>query len=451
MSSQNDAVAEVIDAGKAALAQKDYGTVRALLVPIVESGKAPVAGFFLARADFEDGHHIRARSYLAPFLNKFPRHTGGQMLHARMELAEGHVETAETIVRQVRAAHPDFRPAINLLSEIEGQRSAAEARGFIEIIDATYLSARSGSPDEALREAAAGLAGLPHGPAWNNDPVQARIAYFRNAADLETALVNYDPHLIDISCEFDYVTWPKRIQEYVRRKSVIDVGCGFGGYGMGFLIAGAREYVGLDPVMDLDSTRGKNKRIRAWADMGVTPRTIMETLPAIRLFQGTSEDLSFDEKFDTIALHNVTEHLLALEEVLAGLVKLCRPDTTLVYLHHNYYCWNGHHFAPNQPHQLDEDNPDHRLVYDWRHIEIVDDLPDNHYFKTSLNRVRLDEIHEITSRYFEIEEWTEQNSSKATLARLTPEIVDRVRKTVPDMTEREMSVNVVFCRARIKS
>jgi SAM-dependent methyltransferase len=217
---------------------------------------------------------------------------------------------------------------------------------------------------------------------------------------------------------------------------------------MGFLIAGATAYTGLDPAMELDSSRAKNKRVRKWADMGITPREITEALPAIRLVQASSEEATFDESFDTIALHNVTEHLIRLDEVLAGLARLCTPSTEVVFHHHNYYCWNGHHLPPNQPEHLDVKNPKHQLVYDWRHIDAVPELSGDHYIMTNLNRVRLDELREVVVRYFDIVAWDEIASSDTTLARLTPQVLERVRRTVPDITERDLRVNTVLGVAR---
>jgi SAM-dependent methyltransferase len=254
------------------------------------------------------------------------------------------------------------------------------------------------------------------------------------------------PALLEVSVEFDYLTWPKRIQQHIKGKSVIDVGCGFGGYGTGFLAAGATSYLGLDPVMDLDSTKAKNKRIREWSDMGITPNSIQEQCPDIRLFQGTSEELKFDEKFDVISLHNVTEHLIQLDLVFEGMVQLCHKDTKVVFMHHNYYCWNGHHKSPNQPGQIVNGvgKGEQMLLMDWRHIPFADSAPDDHYVKTHLNRVTLDEIKGITSKYFEIEEWNEIPSNKATLERLSDDIVDNIRLTHPHLTKRDLETNVVF-------
>ncbi len=143
-------------------------------------------------------------------------------------------------------------------------------------------------------------------------------------------------------------------------------------------------------------------------------------------------------------MHNVTEHLLRLEEVLAGLTRLCKPTTNVVFHHHNFYCWNGHHLPPNQPAQLDETDPRHQQVYDWRHVNSVPALADDHYFMTHLNRVRLDELRDVVGRYFDIVRWDEIPSSEATLARLTPEVIERVRQAVPDITERDLQVKAVM-------
>lgn len=439
-----------LEAGKTALARKDFKSAQELLTPLVEVDENPLAALFLARCCFETKKFEKARTHLGFFIDTHPHHTGGQMLLARLQMNAGQTDAAEKTLKSVRKADPEFRPAARLLSVIDGKRNEVPARKLIDIIDAQYPQARTETPSKTFRAAVVALSKLRYGPDWNSDPIQARIAYFHNANDLDLAIRNYDPHLIDVSCQFDYITWPKRIQEHVQNKSVIDIGCGFGGFGMGFLIAGATEYVGLDPAMDLGSSRGKNKRTGAWSDIGTTPRAIEEALPAVRLLQGTSEDLSLEEKFDTIALHTVTEHLLALEQVFEGLVKLCKPESRIVFLHHNFYCWNGHHFAPNQPHKMDRANPAHLQVCDWRHIEIADDLPDDHYFKTKLNRIRLDELETITRKFFDIEQWDEINSSKPTLERLTPAVLRRVRKAIPDLTERELRVNAVFCVARAK-
>lgn len=439
-----------IDDIKAALRRKDTVAAQAMIDATPEPH--PIGVRFLAiRAALDAGDLDRAEARAAAFLAEAPRHGGGHLMAMRIALAKGDLGGAAAAGARAREVGADAANLSRLEQDLAAREGALEAARLIEVIDAGHIAARESAPSPEMEAAARRLAELPLGPRWTSEPLQAKIAFFHHAADPVAALRNYDAHLIEVSTEFDYIHWPKRIQDMVRGKSVIDVGCGFGGYGMGFLVAGATDYFGLDPVMALDSTRAKNKRTRQWADMGVTPREIAATLPDIRLLEGISEDLSLDETFDTISLHNVTEHLIQLDLVFEGLVKLCKPTTNIVFLHHNFYCWNGHHFAPNRPDQLDLDDPGHREVYDWRHIDFSADLPDDHYFKTHLNRVRLDEIRAITERHFDVDVWTEIPSSPETLSRLTPDILDRVRRTIPDLTERDLSCNAVFCIAAPKS
>lgn len=441
-------------AGREAFRRGDLDEARGLLGPLAEEAPDGPATVILARLELEAERPEAALSLLDPFLEVRQDHGLATLLRARARLATGDLAGAHDDALRARELMPDSAAGERVLARIRSaeaeRRTAAvlsRAEPHLAVVDDGYLAARTDGPAGALRTAARELAALPLDGDWTSDPALAKVAYFVHAADLDEALRSYDPHLIEISSEFGYITWPRRIQEHVRGRSVIDVGCGFGGFGVGFLVAGASSYLGLDPAMDMDSTKARNKRVRAWADMGITPREIAKTLPAIRLVRGKSEDLAFDEQFDTVSLHNVTEHLMEPDRVLAGLVPLCHPGTSVVFHHHNFYCWNGHHEAPVQPAQLDLTSPDHRRIHDWRHIDLVPDLPPDHMYLTQLNRIRLDELRAITEKHFEIQRWDEIPSSPATLARLTPEILDRVRQTIPDLTERDLSVNAVLCVA----
>ena len=447
-----------LDAGREALGRGDHDEARRLLMPLVEENPAGPGAFVLARVELDADRPDEALTLLGTFLDARPQHGGAMLLRARAKLAMGDYPGARLDAETAAPLIEDPAIAARVLVKIDRARAGsrdedvtAAARPLLAIVDAGYLEARRSGPTDELRNAAQQLAELELAGDWTADPERAKIAFFANATDVDEALRNYDANLIEVSAEFGYISWPRRIQDHVRGRSVIDVGCGFGGFGMGFLIAGATSYLGLDPAMDLETSDAKNKRIRTWSDMGITPREIEETLPAIRLVRGKSEDLSFDEKFDTISLHNVTEHLIELERVFAGLVPLCKPDTKLVFHHHNFYCWNGHHEAPNQPEQLDESHWIHRQIADWRHIDLVPSLPAYHFYLTDLNRVRLDELREITEKYFDLEHWEEIPSSPATIDRLTPEILDRVRQTVPDLTERDLTINVVLAVATPKA
>lgn len=443
-------MSDTMEAVKAAMQAKDWAGARRLLAPLAAENPHGIGALQLARVEFELGRPDVAAPLLAAFRAWRPKHAGARMLTARIHLANGEFDKAESEARKALELDPDRAALPRLLDSIAAAREASEADSFIQVIDSQCMAARQTGPTTELLEAANALHRIDPGPDWTRVSRQAKIAFFHFATDLTWALRNYDPHLIDISSRFEYITWPKRIQEYVRGKSVLDVGCGFGGFGMGFLIAGTSTYTGLDPAMNLDSSRARNKRDRQWADMGVTPRAISEELPAIQLIQSSVEETSFEGGFDTITLHNVTEHLHQLQSVIKRLTRLCKPDTNVVFHHHNFYGWNGHHLPPYQPAQLDEENPEHREVYDWRHINIVPDLPQDHHIMATLNRVRLDELRELIANHFDIVRWDEIPSSESTLARLTPGVIDRVREAVPDITERELSINTVFAVARPK-
>jgi SAM-dependent methyltransferase len=441
---------ETLRAAKSALADHNWPEARRLLAPLVVEAPHGVAAFHLARAELELGHPDVAQPLVTAFRAWRPQHRGARVLAARVHLALGELDEAEAEAQVALSLDPGRPGLTHLLQSIDKARQAATVAEWVRVIDANLADARGVQPTEQIREAALELRRMSPGPRWTTDRAQATIAFFHHAPDLDTALRNYDPHLIDVSTRFDYISWPRRIQEYVRGMSVLDVGCGFGGFGMGFLIAGTKAYTGLDPAMDLDSSRAKNKRTRRWEDMGVTPRQIADALPSIRLLQESSEDTSLNETFETITLHNVTEHLMRLDEVLADLTRLCSDETHIVFHHHNFYCWNGHHLAPNQPEQLDENSAEHLSLCDWRHIDLVPNLPADHYIRTNLNRVRLDGLHDSIARYFEIVRWDEIPSSPATLARLTPQILSRLHDTTPDLTVRDLSINAVFAVARVQ-
>lgn len=439
--------ADVLEAAKQAVAVKDWTTARKLLAPLVAQNPDGVPGFFLARAELELGRPQSAAPLVTAFRAHRPRHVGSAVLAARIHLANGELEDAQKMALTVLELEPDNVVAPRLLERVAAAIVVKELHAPIELIDARHHEARTGRPSADLLRAAQTLHDVEPGPDWVRDTDQAKIAYFHHARDLTDALRNYHPHLIDVAARFDFLPWPQRIRPHLG-ESVLDVGCGFGGLGIGYLVAGASSYTGIDPAVELDSTRARNKRTRQWDDMGITSREIAETIPAIRLVQSAVETHQFDRTFDTIVLHNVSEHLPDPDRVLARLTGLCHPGSKVVLLHHNFYSWTGHKRQPRSPAQLDERKAEHRQVYDWNHVVAVPDLPRDHEFLVNLNRLRPDELRETVERHFVVTEWEEVLSDAATCARLTPAVVDRVREVVPDMTERELSVNSVFCVAR---
>jgi SAM-dependent methyltransferase len=282
---------------------------------------------------------------------------------------------------------------------------------------------------------------------WQDDALYAKVAHFAFQEDINAAVASYAPELISMSVEYGYLAWPRKIQNFILNKSVLDVGCGFGGYGIGFLVAGARSYTGLDPAMDLDSNKAKNKRTRSIALMPKTPRQIMAAIPRIRLIQGKSEDIAHQGQYDVISLHNVTEHLMDIDRVFMGFLPLMKKETRIVFLHHHFFCWNGHHMAPARLEDFDEASEAHRKYADWAHVIHGNAYPENDYIKTGLNQVSLAALKTAVETYFQIFSWEEEYSREAVLKRLTPELIEKALAARPEITRKDLEVQTVFCVA----
>ena len=100
--------------------------------------------------------------------------------------------------------------------------------------------------------------------------------------------------------------------------------------------------------------------------------------------------------FDVATLHNATEHLTDLPGVFASVARLLRPGGHLIFSHHNWFSWNGHHQEPKTAGRIDPDNTEQRRFVDWAHLSGTH--PPDHYVMTKLNRLRLDEVRAITGQ-----------------------------------------------------
>ncbi len=84
-------------------------------------------------------------------------------------------------------------------------------------------------------------------------------------------------------------------------------------------------------------------------------------------------------------------------------------------------------------------------MIDWGHVEF--DPPEGHYIGRGLNRIRLDDIIDLTHKYFDVEELDERPSRPATgLGRLN----DKIRERYPYLTDRDFETQNLFCIARKK-
>jgi SAM-dependent methyltransferase len=216
-------------------------------------------------------------------------------------------------------------------------------------------------------------------------------------------------------------------------------------HGIGFIIAGARSYTGVDPRIDHASERVKDLTTGGYVGFGWTGAEIERRLPRIRLVSGRVEDLPDDALFDVAVLHNVTEHLHDLESVLAAAAGHLRPDGELVYQHHNYYAWNGHHMAPKRVSDIDADDPEQRQVLDWAHIDFQP--PPEHYISRGLNRLRLHEVRAMTERHYDIAHWDLiPSDAERGAGRLT----DAIAQRYPALEAIELTTQYAFCRAHPK-
>lgn len=299
---------------------------------------------------------------------------------------------------------------------------------------------------------------------FHNDPKVAVQAYFvHNGRGLGSRL-NCHRQMIRRAVEFNYLNWPRKIMNDVKGKDVLDVGCGTGLHAVGFLVVGVKSYTGLDPYVDLQNDIARNYRAKRTPGyrytleematrnpsrdgrdehFGWTPAQMRRRLPRVDLIPGTFEQVAPSRTFDVAVLHNVTEHLIQIDEVFEGVWRLLRPDGEIVFNHHNFYCWNGHHLPPKFVSEIDPADPDQENFMDWNHV--VYDPVDDHYIAWGLNRIRLDELRALTERYFHVERWDESRTDED---RGVNRLTDEIRARHAHLTQRELTTQNVLCRGR---
>jgi len=289
---------------------------------------------------------------------------------------------------------------------------------------------------------------LVHDPRliFHDNKPAALQAYFLFNQSYPLADKEFNADVIGHAVDFGYLQWPRRIREYVQGKDVLDVGCGSGIHSIGYAVVGVRSYTGMDPVVKLDSDRAKNLRTREWESFGWTPRQIMAQFSRIELFPGTSEEFCSGRTFDVAILHNVTEHLIDIEAVFRSTAARLRGDGCIIFNHHNFYCWNGHHLQPKTIDQIKPGDPEQKQYMDWAHIRF--EPPEGHFFHRGLNKIKLDDLKSLVQRDYNIDVWEEIPSDEWNGGkRLTEEIV----LGFPELTHRDLAIHNVFCLARKKS
>lgn len=434
--------------GKKAALAGEIEQARQLLRPIADLNPFHPAAYFLCYVESSKGSILNCEKYTLTFLSKHPHHAGMRTISAKLNAAKGDLDQSEKDLKIALNFNPNHQRALKLQEQIQVIRAENSARDALLAIE----SPKSHPAFSSYRKskAAKQLSKVKPIENWDNHELQAKIAFFYNSQNLRRTLKNYDSELISSAVKLGYCTWPRKLQNYIRGRSVLDVGCRFGGHAMGYLCAGASSYMGIDPAMSMDAKVVRSKRIRNWVYAPMSSREIMEVVPDIKLHQCSTRDLVGSIKFDAISLHNVTEHLVDIEDVFEDITKLLNRDGKIIYLHHNFYGWSGHHMPPHTPAALDENNPEHLKYCDWKHINLIKELPRDHYLYTDLNRVRIDKLKSITNKYFNIEEWELWPSNDKVLERLTPKIENRIKKEIPDITLDEIKTNVVFCVATAK-
>ena len=246
--------------------------------------------------------------------------------------------------------------------------------------------------------------------------------------------------------ELGYLRWPKALAKWCGGRDVVDVGCGMGLHGIGFLLEGAKSYTGVDPLIKPKSGVLKSLHSGKRADCGWTPEMLMERMDRFEMIRGISNELEGKRQFDVATLHNATEHLTDLGGVFSSIARLLRPGGRIIFSHHNWFSWNGHHQEPKTIGRVDPTKPEHVRFVDWAHLD--GEHPPDHYVMTKLNRLRPDEVRALTQQHFQIEvDRTFPSTKNQGAGRLT----DAIRARHPDLTEADLTTQSLFCVARLKS
>lgn len=273
--------------------------------------------------------------------------------------------------------------------------------------------------------------------------IAAVRAFWANNSDKDWRGTAFQPSIILRASEFGYMAWPQRLSEFVHGCDIIDIGCGPGLHGLGFLCLGAKSVLGVDPKIRTDRDRVKNLVTKSRLSFGWTPDEISKLIPPWQILPVCFEDFETDRVFDLAVLHDCLLHVADIESVIAKVASQLRPGGRVIFRHKNFYSWNGHGQSPKMVSEIDTSESDQKFLIDWKHLTWTP--PSDHYV-SGLNRMRLDDLMAAVERHFNVEVLQETNSTLATgLGRLNPVI----RARHPELIERDFLVQNVFCVARL--
>ncbi|MEM1267353.1 MAG: class I SAM-dependent methyltransferase [Pseudomonadota bacterium] len=359
------------------------------------------------------------------------------------QLAEDHPLRLAPLMVPVRAGN--WAEAYTMLSKMppaRGLRRAWEKR-------VSSLAGTSTDP-EALATFSEVLA-IHHTavPADLPEPIhksdaRALRGYWLNSAERASRGKSFRPDILLRARAYGYLDWPSKVREHIYGKDVLDIGCGPGLHGLGYLAVGARRYLGLDPIINRDADRVKNLVLKRKEPFGWSPAEIARAIDDWDVQGLPIEYYAGESQFDIVTMHNVTEHLLGIEAVFAEVARLLRPGGHLLFNHHNFFAWNGHHSPPKSLSDFDPGDQDQLTLVDWGHLSF--EPPPDHYIARGLNRIRLDALKSLTKKHFEIVSWEHRPSSAAVGGnRLT----DEIRARHPELTDTDFLTQNVLCLARV--